>query len=96
MATTYPSGKALGVAMSNMELEDVLVDTNAKLGSASTSTVGFFGATPVTRPIAALTTVGVASLSTAQTAGLSTAQLTALCANMDAITIGLKALGITA
>ena len=36
MAVTYPSGKALGVAMSNMEFENLLVDTAATLPAATT------------------------------------------------------------
>ncbi len=36
MAVTYPSGKALGVATSNMEFENLLVDTAATLPAATT------------------------------------------------------------
>ena len=36
MAVTYPSGKALGVAMSNMEFDNLLVDTAATLPALTT------------------------------------------------------------
>lgn len=68
----------------------------AQIGQSSTEKVALFGATPVTQPIAALTTVGIASLSTTQTAALTTTQLATLCVNIDALTVGLRALGIVA
>ena len=82
--------------MSSFEQVTYNSPDGAQIGKSSTEKVALFGGTPVTQPIAALTTVGVASLSTAQTSNLTTTQLSALCTNVDAITVGLRALGIIA
>lgn len=82
--------------MSSIEQVTYNGPDGAQIGATSTEKVALFGATPVTQPIAALTTVGIASLSTTQTSNLTTTQLAALCTNVDAITVGLRSLGIIA
>ena len=64
------------------------------VGPASTSLVGFFGTTPVTKPANTLTTTALASLTTTTVCAMTTTQLATLQTTVNSICATLSTLGL--
>lgn len=65
-----------------------------RVGGSSSSTLGFFGGTAVTRPANTLTTADVSALTTSAVCAMTTAQLQTLQTTVNGLVLDLRALGL--
>lgn len=68
--------------------------TGAQVGQSSTEKIGFFGATPVTKPANTLTTAAISALTTSAVCAMSTTQLQTLQTTVNGLVLSVQALGL--